>query len=990
MIDYAMWEVIKNGATLLKTQVVEGVVTVMPITTTKEKVKRRLEVKARSTLMMGIPNEHQLKFNSIKDAKQLLEAVEKKFRENAATKKTLRNLLNTNRVVNTAQAVNTAHGVSTASTQVNVDLEQIHPNDMEEIDLRWQMAILTMRATRFLKKTGRNLTVNGNETIGFDKSNVECYNFHKRGHFASDQAEEGPNYALVTFSSSSSDSKISNDSTCSKSCLKTIKLFKSQNEQLLQDLNKSELMVLDYKIVPRPYTGKFMPPTPDLSFTSLDEFFNKPAVENYKAMSSEEEPKTRPCAKKNMVPRAVLMKSGLVLVNTARRVNAAYSKITVNAATSLSYLSKTTRSTVKRPIHKNTSFKNGNINQRVNTIKGKHVNIARPKAVVNVVKGNNFNVVMASACWVWKPKTKVLDHVSKHNSASITLKKFDYVDSQGRSNRMKKMYCLVVTYDYSRFTWVFFLDTKDETSGILKSFITGIENLVDHKVKVIRCDNGTEFKSREMNQFCEMKGILRQFSVARTPQQNGVAESRNKTLIEAAKTMLADSKLPTTFWAEAINTACYVQNRVLVVKPHNKTSYELFHGRTPTLNFMRPFGYLVTILNTIDHLDKFNGKADEGFFVGHSLNSKAFRVFNSRTKIVEENLHTRFSEITPNVLSSGPDWIFDIDALTRTMNYEPIVAVNQQPDFSRPDSGLIVSVFQKGDDPIDAINYMMSFLTRVVTSRYLTTNNQLRNSSNPRKQATITNERVTLQPIQGRQTSLAAGTIRTYTPGASGNNYRGQRTIICYNCKGEGHMSKQCTKPKRKHDNSWFKDKVLLIQAQANDQILHEEELAFLADPRIVKAQATKAYVIESQQEAVQNSNSLAQQDALILSVIEQSKTQVVNCIKINLANKSVIDTLTAELERYKEQVKVLKDCQNVDLKSKDNVSDSCAQSAEIDHHKKTLSEHLKEKESLMQTVTLLKMIFKKEESKNIDREIALEKRIKQLNNIDFKKDQPA
>ncbi|GJR76880.1 putative ribonuclease H-like domain-containing protein [Tanacetum coccineum] len=111
----------------------------------------------------------------------------------------------------------------------------------------------------------------------------------------------------------------------------------------------------------------------------------------------------------------------------------------------------------------------------------------------------------------------------------------------------KKMYCLVVTDDYSRFTWVFFLATKDETSGILKSFITGIENLVDHKVKVIRCDNGTEFKNREMNQFCEMKGILRQFSVARTPQQNRVAERRNRTLIEAARTMLADSKLPTTF-----------------------------------------------------------------------------------------------------------------------------------------------------------------------------------------------------------------------------------------------------------------------------------------------------------------------------------------------------------------------------------------------------------------------------------------------------------
>ncbi|GJR10618.1 putative ribonuclease H-like domain-containing protein [Tanacetum coccineum] len=195
-----------------------------------------------------------------------------------------------------------------------------------------------------------------------------------------------------------------------------------------------------------------------------------------------------------------------------------------------------------------------------------------------------------------------------------------------------KTYCLVVTDDYSRFSWVFFLATKDETSGILKTFITGIENQINHKVKIIRCDNGTEFKNNDMNQFCGMKGIKREFSVARTPQQNGVAERKNRTLIEAARTMLADSLLPTTFWAEAVSTACYVQNRVLVTKPHNKTPYELLHGRPPSISFMRPFGCPVTILNTLDPLGKFDGKADEGFFVGYSINSKAFRVFNTRTR----------------------------------------------------------------------------------------------------------------------------------------------------------------------------------------------------------------------------------------------------------------------------------------------------------------------------------------------------------------------
>ncbi|GJW32165.1 putative ribonuclease H-like domain-containing protein [Tanacetum coccineum] len=241
----------------------------------------------------------------------------------------------------------------------------------------------------------------------------------------------------------------------------------------------------------------------------------------------------------------------------------------------------------------------------------------------------------------------------------------------------KKIYYLVVTDDFSRFSWVFFLAFKDETSEILKTFITGIVNQINHRVKIIRCDNGTEFKNSEMNQFCQMKGIKREFSVARTSQQNGVAERKNRTLIELVRTMLADSLLPTTFWAETINTACYVQSRVLATKPHNKTPYELLISRPPNLDFMRPFRCPVTILNTLDHLGKFEGKADEGFLVGYSVNSKAFRVFNTRTRKVEENLHIKFLENKSNVTRSGPEWLFDIDSLTKSMNYEPVTAGNQ-------------------------------------------------------------------------------------------------------------------------------------------------------------------------------------------------------------------------------------------------------------------------------------------------------------------------
>ncbi|GJY92768.1 ribonuclease H-like domain-containing protein [Tanacetum coccineum] len=467
MIDYALWEVIENGATLPKTAVVKGVEKVMPITSAEDKAQKRIEVKARSTLMMGIPNEHQLKFNSIKDAKLLIEALElldEKLSQEDVNQKLLRSLspewnthvvvwrnkveletlrmddlynnlkvykpevkgmsslsLSTqnmafvsssnNNTISSNEAVNVAYRVTIASTQVNIayftnidnlsdavicsffasqpnspqlaheDLQQIHPDDIEEMDLRWQMAMLTMRARRFLKNTGRKLTVNGNETIGFDKSKVECYNCHKRRHFArecraprnqdnknkessrrsvhvetststslvscdglggydwSDQAEEWPNYALMAYSSLISDSEVSNDSNCLESVEEKLEFYKKNESVSVENINglkwdiqvgeitirelkkklekiqkekdslqfnvdkfenasKSlnkliECQIVDnckkglgyekYNVVPPPYTGNFMPPTPYLSFTGLDEFVNKPVIENRKS-----------------------------------------------------------------------------------------------------------------------------------------------------------------------------------------------------------------------------------------------------------------------------------------------------------------------------------------------------------------------------------------------------------------------------------------------------------------------------------------------------------------------------------------------------------------------------------------------------------------------------------------------------------------------------------------------------------------------------------
>nr|GFB60754.1 hypothetical protein [Tanacetum cinerariifolium] len=174
------------------------------------------------------------------------------------------------------------------------------------------------------------------------------------------------------------------------------------------------------------------------------------------------------------------------------------------------------------------------------------------------------------------------------------------------------------------------------------------------------------------------------------------------------------------------------------------------------------------------------------------------------------------------------------------IEYAPI-AYNPS-EFSSPETGLVLPVFQKGDDPINTINHMMSFLTSVVASRYPAANNQLRTSSNPRQQATINNGRVTIQPIQGRQNYMSTGSSRPFASGSGGTSGK-QMVIVCYNCKGEGYMSKQCTKPNRKRDAEWFKDKVLLVQAQANGHVLQEEELDFLVDPRMAESSSNQTVI---------------------------------------------------------------------------------------------------------------------------------------------------
>ncbi|GJY43783.1 putative ribonuclease H-like domain-containing protein [Tanacetum coccineum] len=545
-----------------------------------------------------------------------------------------------------------------------------------------------------------------------------------------------------------------------------------------------------------------------------------------------------PSTHNSMTPRAVLLKSGSkpIMVNKP--------KVNVAQPTMTSF--KTAHSKVKRLFERKTADKNQIWVPKVPTGRtkiptvGSNIPTAKPTGAADL--GNKGKVVKASARWIWKPKENTSGQGSNFNGVSVTFKKYQYIDTQGRLNGCSRHMTGNISYlseyepydggyvsfghecgkitgkgtiktgklefenvyfvkelKYNLFSVsqicdnknsVLFTDSEclmsgkdfkvDDSHVLLRTprqhnmYSVDLNNIVPHKnltcliakasvdesmmwhrrlghlnfkninklfrnnlvrglpsksfgndhtcvaclkgkqhkasckTKLVNsvskplhtlhmdlfgptsvsslnhkwCDNGGEFKNREMDEFCTKKGIKREFSNARTPHQNGVAERRNRTLIEVARTMLADARLHVTFWAEAVSTTCYVQNRVLVNKSQNKTPYELFNGRSPAIGFLRPFGCHVMIFNTLDHLGKFDAKGDEGYFVGYSLNSKAFRVFNKRTKKVDENLHVDFLENQPIEKGTGPNWLFDINTLTNSMNYVSVVAGTSSTNIS--------------------------------------------------------------------------------------------------------------------------------------------------------------------------------------------------------------------------------------------------------------------------------------------------------------------
>nr|GEU80930.1 hypothetical protein [Tanacetum cinerariifolium] len=759
-------------------------------TTAEQRLTRKNELKARGTLLMALPDKHQLKFNSHKDAKTLMEAIEKRFGGNTETKKVQKTLLkqqyenftgsssesldqihdrlqklisqleilevslshedinlkflrslpsdwrthtliwrnktsleekslddlfnslkiyeakvksssslrtttqnivfvsssntdSTNEPVSAAASVSAVSATKTVSSFPNVnslsnaviysffagqsnspqlendDLKQIDADDLEEMDLKWQMAMLTVkyynchmkghfaRERRSPKDTRRNGAAEPqrrNVPVETFTSNYLVSQCGGVGSYDwSFQAEEEPtNYALMAFSSSSSS---------------------SDNESY------------GYHAVPPPYIGTFMPSKPDLVFnnapndvetdhptfnvklspTKPDQDLshtNRPSAPIIEDWVSDSEDKSKTRAPQN-VPS---------FVQSTEPVSTAVPKLKVTRPRQPKPIVTKPNSPTRRHINRSPSPKASNSPPRVNAIQVPMVNAAPD------MQGK----------WEWKPKCPVLDHGNPQHA----LKDKGVIDSGCLRHMIGNMSYLS--------------DFKELNGG----YVVFGGNSKGGKIsgKVIKSDNGTEFKNNYLNQFYEMKGIKREFSVPRTPQQNGIAKRKNRTLIKAAITMLADSLLPIPFWIEAVNTACYVQNRVLVIKPHNKTPYELLHGRKPSIGFMRPFGCPMTIFNTLDSLGKFDGKVDERFLVGYSVSSKAFRVFNSRTRIVQETLHVNFLENKPNVAGSGPTWLFDIDTLTKTMNYQPntdddAAFDEKEPEFegSKPESEVNVS-----------------------------------------------------------------------------------------------------------------------------------------------------------------------------------------------------------------------------------------------------------------------------------------------------------
>ncbi|GJR45275.1 retrovirus-related pol polyprotein from transposon TNT 1-94 [Tanacetum coccineum] len=271
--------------------------------------------------------------------------------------------------------------------------------------------------------------------------------------------------------------------------------------------------------------------------------------------------------------------------------------------------------------------------------------LSKKDVVIGLPKLKYVKDQLCSSCEVSKAKRSSFKSKTIPSSKGrLNLLHMDLCGPMRVASINGKKYILVIVDDYSRYTWTLFLRSKDETPEVLKDFLTMIQRNLQAPVISVRTDRGTEFLNKTLNAFFKEEGIEHQTSTPRTPEQNGVVERRNRTLVEAARTMLSASKLPLFFWAEAIATACYTQNRSIIIPTHEKTAYHIINDRKPSIKHLHIFGCTCYLTRDGENLDKMKEKGDSCILVGYSTQSKGYRVYNKRTRLIVESIHLRFDE----------------------------------------------------------------------------------------------------------------------------------------------------------------------------------------------------------------------------------------------------------------------------------------------------------------------------------------------------------
>ncbi|GJV18214.1 retrovirus-related pol polyprotein from transposon TNT 1-94 [Tanacetum coccineum] len=301
---------------------------------------------------------------------------------------------------------------------------------------------------------------------------------------------------------------------------------------------------------------------------------------------------------------------------------------------------------------------------------------------------------LCSACALGKSTKKPHKPKSEDtNQEKLYLLHMDLCGPMRVASVNGKKYILVIVDDYSRFTWVKCLRSKDEAPAFIINFLKMIQVRLKETVRRIRTDNGTEFVNQTLREYYEKVGISHETSVARSPQQNGVVERRNRTLIEAARTMLIYAKAPLFLWAEAVATACYTQNRSMIRRRHGKTPYELLHNKPPDLSYLHVFGALCYPTNDSENLGKLQPKADIGIFIGYAPTKKAFRIYNRRTRRIVETIHVGFDELIAMASehsSSGPA----LHEMTPDILFQPLFDefLNPSPSVDHPAPEVVVPI----------------------------------------------------------------------------------------------------------------------------------------------------------------------------------------------------------------------------------------------------------------------------------------------------------